>query len=251
MPFPGVKGILFDYDNTLVDGPPDGKDRWVLMSQVRAGVFPFLRETSGANLMLEGHACLQQVLADVARDDEAAATSHRAVDPIERLREALTERKAWLPEGLLEEALGLDTGAMAGVLVETSPLSQETRRTLRDLRRKGYVLGVVYDTEFKRAWMPDVPVLGPEEDIVDAVALAGDVGYRKPHWAIFEKALADMGLTPDEVVFVGDSLQDDIRGAKKAGLRAAILTHQFRREGDTDKEADAVIDNLSELLTVL
>ncbi len=251
MPLTGVKGILLDYDNTLVEGPPDGKDRWVLMSQVRAGVLPFLRETAGSDLMMQAHACLQQVLDSVAADDERGKTTFQVTDPIQRFREGLLERKAWLPDGLLEEALGLDTGAMASVLVETCALAPETRRALRDLRRAGYVLGVVFNTEFKRAWMPDIPLLGPDEDIVDAVVLAGEVGYRKPHRAIFERAAAEMGLAREQVVMVGDSLQEDIRGAKAAGLRAAVLTHQFRREPDPDGEADVVISKLSDLLEVL
>lgn len=251
MPFTGVRGILLDYDNTLVEGPSEGKDRWILMSQVRAGVFPFLRETAEGDLMLQGHACLQQVLDSVAADDARGAATLQMTDPIERFREALAARNAWLPDGLLEEALGLDTGTMAGVLVESSALTPDTRRALRDLRRAGYVLGVVYNTEFKRVWMPDIPVLGPEEDVVDAVILAGDVGYRKPHPAIFQRALADLGLKPEEAVVVGDSLRDDVRGARAAGLRAAVLSHQFRQEADLDQETDAVIYNLSELLTVL
>ena len=42
---------------------------------------------------------------------------------------------------------------------------------------------------------------------------SGEVGARKPAPAIFENALAQLGLDPLEAVFVGDRLVDDIAGA--------------------------------------
>ena len=47
---------------------------------------------------------------------------------------------------------------------------------------------------------------------------AADVGASKPHRAMFERAMAHAGVTPDEAVHVGDHAIDDIEGAAAAGM---------------------------------
>jgi putative hydrolase of the HAD superfamily len=53
---------------------------------------------------------------------------------------------------------------------------------------------------------------------VDAVVLSSAVGKRKPHPAIFERALDEVGVEPNEAVFVGDRLDTDVLGASRAGM---------------------------------
>ena len=48
----------------------------------------------------------------------------------------------------------------------------------------------------------------------------------KPKPAIFRQALATLDMNPDEVLYVGDSQEDDIVGAKGAGLQMAWLNRK-------------------------
>ncbi len=57
----------------------------------------------------------------------------------------------------------------------------------------------------------------------DAVVVSGDVGVKKPDPAIFAPALAQTGLVADEVIFVGDSPEDDVAGAQAAGLWPVLI----------------------------
>lgn len=52
------------------------------------------------------------------------------------------------------------------------------------------------------------------------VAVSHDVGYLKPHPRIFEYALDEMGLRPEETAMVGDNLRADVGGAKALGMVA-------------------------------
>jgi putative hydrolase of the HAD superfamily len=75
-----------------------------------------------------------------------------------------------------------------------------------------------------------------------------EFGWRKPHPSIYEAAVAKMGVANDEVIFVGDRVEQDVVGPAKLGMRS-VLTLQYRQE---DPEAgavkpDAVIAHLSEL----
>jgi HAD superfamily hydrolase (TIGR01509 family) len=90
---------------------------------------------------------------------------------------------------------------------------------LGTLRDRGLRLAVVTNT-----W-PDPPRLVRREldelgvtPLVDAVVLSGEVGARKPQPAIFEAALAALGVAAEDALFVGDRLVDDVAGAAAVGM---------------------------------
>jgi len=51
----------------------------------------------------------------------------------------------------------------------------------------------------------------------DTVVISGDIGIKKPDPHIFSLVLQQTGLRPNEVVYVGDTLED-VQGARDAGL---------------------------------
>ena len=66
------------------------------------------------------------------------------------------------------------------------------------------------------------PLLGELgiERLLDVVVLASDVGAAKPEPAMFEAAMAQLGVSPGNTLVVGDHPEQDIAAARKAGLRA-------------------------------
>ena len=75
------------------------------------------------------------------------------------------------------------------------------------------------------------------------------VGIRKPDPRIFTLGVEALGLTPEEVTVVGDSMDKDIIPAKKAGCH----TVWFKGEGWTDDPVDEsipdkIITDLNELI---
>lgn len=77
---------------------------------------------------------------------------------------------------------------------------------------------------------------------------AADVGASKPHPAMFEAALRQAGVPPWAAAHVGDSPDDDVRGARAVGMRAIWANH--RGSGER-VDAHAVITALPELPEVL
>lgn len=59
---------------------------------------------------------------------------------------------------------------------------------------------------------------------VDAVVLSCEVGLRKPDPRFFAAVTEALGVDPGEVMFVGDSVHDDIRGAAAVGMRTCLAT---------------------------
>jgi 4-nitrophenyl phosphatase len=78
---------------------------------------------------------------------------------------------------------------------------------------------------------PRLPVEGGEflpgcGAIVEAVAVAGGrrpVIVGKPEPPLFQIALARLGVPATEAVMVGDSLESDIRGARRVGMRTVLF----------------------------
>jgi putative hydrolase of the HAD superfamily len=53
-----------------------------------------------------------------------------------------------------------------------------------------------------------------------AVVVSGDVGIHKPDPRIFEMCLSALGVAPARAVYVGDHYENDVLGARGAGMRA-------------------------------
>jgi putative hydrolase of the HAD superfamily len=69
---------------------------------------------------------------------------------------------------------------------------------------------------------------------VDAIVDSRSHGRVKPHPTIFQAALAALAVAPEEAVMVGDSLEEDIEGARALGMRA-ILIDREERHPDVDE----------------
>jgi FMN phosphatase YigB (HAD superfamily) len=76
-------------------------------------------------------------------------------------------------------------------------------------------------------------------------------GWRKPHPRIFYDALAVLGAKPEGALFVGDSPQDDITGAKAVGMDVAWVNAQGAVLPDGAPAPDYTISALPELRKLL
>ena len=63
---------------------------------------------------------------------------------------------------------------------------------------------------------------------VDAVVSSGYFGKTKPHPSIFEHVLGALEVAPADAAMVGDSVEDDIEGARALGMRAFLLDRDGR-----------------------
>ena len=80
---------------------------------------------------------------------------------------------------------------------------------------------------------------------------AADVGFMKPHPAMFEALLQQSNCSADEVVHIGDDAHHDIYGAKQLGIRTVWLNRDGKRWQHQDCEPDFQIRSLVELPELL
>lgn len=85
-------------------------------------------------------------------------------------------------------------------------------------------------------------------DCFKKVVESAKVGVRKPDSAIFELGVKAMGLKPEEVLVVGDSVKNDIDPAKKIGCQTLLLEGKgwdsdtpLKYEGDAIKELGEIL----------
>ena len=97
-------------------------------------------------------------------------------------------------------------------------LAAHTHPLLEALRGLGLKLGLVSNA-FDPGWLlhRDLEHMGLAERL-DFSVFSSEVGLRKPHPAIFERALEALEAVPERALFVGDRLFEDIRGAAEVGM---------------------------------
>ena len=118
---------------------------------------------------------------------------------------------------------------------------------LRWLRRRGIKTAIVSNTPWGSSsgiWRAELARHGLLE-IVDAVVFCVDVGWRKPHRAPFDRALALLNVASSDALFVGDDPRWDVAGARNAGVRPVLL-------GSPTSSPDLeTIQNLEELIRLV
>jgi putative hydrolase of the HAD superfamily len=172
---------------------------------------------------------------------------------------ATVEVRMWQPGaerpsyfGTVMRGLGVPGAATAAVLaaLETHNRAEclwrivepDTTSVLEALRARGLVLGVVSNADGRIAGDLAKNGLGTHfETVIDSHV----VGVEKPDPAIFHLALAALGMTAAESLYVGDVFGIDVVGARRAGLDAVLLDTLGQYPGGVDCRR---IHGLAELL---
>jgi FMN phosphatase YigB (HAD superfamily) len=79
-----------------------------------------------------------------------------------------------------------------------------------------------------RRWLERAGLSAPVRWVVTSV----DAGARKPAREFFEFALRQMGMTPGDVLFVGNQRNSDIAGGEGYGIRTVYLSDPIYRSPD-------------------
>ena len=86
--------------------------------------------------------------------------------------------------------------------------------------------------------------------LVDDIVVSAEAGVAKPAPGIFEVALRRLGCPARKVLFVGDSPETDIAGARGAGLRAVLVDRSANAPDQEGVERIFTLENLEGLLAI-
>ncbi len=124
-------------------------------------------------------------------------------------------------------------------------LYPDTRKALQRLRKAGYILGIISNFDSRILTVcTDLEIF----EYLDSIQISSREGAAKPDPLIFQKALQHHNILPREAVHIGDSVEEDVRGAGNAGLIPIYLN----RNQDPDKPEGVVsISNLTEIFPLI
>jgi putative hydrolase of the HAD superfamily len=214
-----LRAVLFDWGGTLMN------DEW------------------SDEIALEGHAAGIAALARDGLPDAAAFTSYLSEHETELFPRASEDEidisgvmaSSFREHGvdLTDDDVRLFPQAAQDVWSSYYALAASTHALLEALRERGLKLALVSNTASPR-WLLE-PILERQGliDRLDTIVLSSEVGKRKPHPAIFERALGELAVEPGEALFVGDRLGADVLGASRIGM-STVQALWFRADEDSD-----------------
>src|SRR5207247_2998763 len=121
------------------------------------------------------------------------------------------------------------------VYAAKSPPFKEANPTVRKLKRAGYRLGIVSDSDgtpgMKRKRIRQVPF----HNLFDGIVVAGEDTPRvKPGHESFSLIARKLRVQPKSSIYIGDNPRTDIEGAKAVGVISVIVDCRENRGGGRD-----------------
>ncbi len=238
-----IRAVIFDLWGTLIYDDPAISE---LRSQLR------LRSTHEA-LAQHGHAydpadieaaflAAGTELARIHETERDISTRGRTVMYLRHLDDGLADR--------LDDAAWsrLDDAILTPALTHRPPMLPGAVEMLAALKALDLRIGLISNAGIT----PGVVLARIMDDLgmgvhFDLTVFSDEVELSKPAAAIFQRALDEMGVAPDEAVFVGDQPLLDVSGARRAGMWMVQI-------GDiecTDEQPHARISSLDELVPTL
>ena len=233
-----IKGIVFDLGGTLLRFNAD----WVTIERAGAEAMAdwFLKKK---HIKLDQNALVEAFLSERAAGWQRAGQTHQEVTAQASLRAALVKIEAAATAlSLLEAAVKVYFGPEEAVW-QSYP---DTVDTLKQLYRQGYRLGL-YSNATDDPFIQRLVNQNRLRPWLSPTFSSAGWGWRKPKAEPFELIARRWGLSPAEMVVVGDTLNADILGAQNAGMHSILVTMDEAPSNEANRhiQPEAVANSLS------
>ena len=225
-----IRAVFFDFYGTLADWPA-AED---------------LQQDAAA---AEGIAIERSAVASAYRTANAYLDEENAKGHVrERTQEEHDAVFAEYERRLLADAgapdVSLDVAARIWQRVRSAPeelqLLPGAEAALAELRGRGLTLGVISNMGLELYGLLEGLGIGAYLPVRSCTATAG---VSKPHPRIFQSALTQARVRPDEAVHIGDSIPADVEGARSAGIAPVLVQ---RAPGPRPRHGVPVVGSLTE-----
>ena len=244
-----IRAVLFDLGGTIhVCSSSEERKIWFANRLItRLGEY-------GISLSITPQALARQLEANAERYKREAEETLRELPP----------EIVWADYYLKEQGLSRET--LSPMAEELSFLYDYERvcnlrrphllSCMEALKSQGLRLGVISNI-LSRTIVPHFMAEYGLSEYMDCVITSAGTGIRKPHPGIFREAERQMGLKPEEMAYVGDTLSRDVRGVRSAGWRLVIQIYNpnaARRDrgmAELGYRADYQVNELSEIPDII
>ncbi len=123
----------------------------------------------------------------------------------------------------------------------------KTAALLEACRAAGVTMGVITNGPSQHQWKK-VHALGLEQWIpTEHIFVSGDCGAAKPDPAVFRYAQEKLGLEAADLIFVGDSYENDVIGAKNSGWSVIWVNRRGRKLAGGGILPDIVVNDETQM----
>lgn len=98
----------------------------------------------------------------------------------------------------------------------------DVAETLLGLKKLELKLGLI-STGYEEDIYAILEKTNLQRELFDVIVGVNTIKKEKPHPDVFRYALAKLNVKPIQVLFVGDNVNSDYKGAEKAGLKAVLI----------------------------
>jgi HAD superfamily hydrolase (TIGR01549 family) len=228
-----IRAIVFDFGQTLVDSA-DG---------FRAAEKEAQRNTCAALGLTEEEAFLT-VYREIRSRFHARSDFSR-----KRLLEAVFRHYGQEPETALLEQWEAGYWERIKAMTRVFPEAEAVLSALQGRYRLALITNAQGQTVEGKHRLGNYPEL---RKFFEVILVAGEGGVPpKPDPLPFRHCLDQLGIAPDEAVYVGDDWRIDVRGSEAVGMHPVWLRHRsLRRNWPQVETAAPVIDSLERLLDI-
>lgn len=234
-----IKAIFFDLDGTLCDSDSAWSIAESEMFQLFRKQYPNVSEEALAEAWRNVHQELFQQLdvgkismADV-RDSRFQCLFRELDLPIDKIMEGLSDlfcSRYLTSLRLYDDVTVLDElGAYHVGIITNGAHDEHTDSQLSKVRHLGL------------------------SERIQSLTISGDIGVRKPKVGIFQVACERAGVSPTEALFVGDTVENDIVGANRAGMTSVFIDRESEvlTPKTADEQPDYTVSNLHGVMSCL
>jgi HAD superfamily hydrolase (TIGR01549 family) len=211
-----VKGIFFDAGNILYYKPRKGANVRRFISKYKLHSKVDVREE-------------KRKLKDLA--------FHGRIDRYDFYEQVIRLYGVTDPDILAEGITAMVRDATTVEIIKGVP------ETLKALKEKGFILGIISDTATPMQVKLDWFTKAGFGNVFDSFISSKEIGIRKPASLIYEEAYRKVGLQADEAVFVGHKASE-LKGARESGMATIAFNY------DKNAKADFYVEKFSDLLDV-
>jgi putative hydrolase of the HAD superfamily len=209
---PGIRAVAFDAVGTLLFPNPSATE-----------IYRTLAERQGVALAGDD---VRQRFVDSYRVEEEADRANGWITSERRERQRWHTIVTTTLHQLPDPEAAFDELFEHFALPSAWQLHEEATAVFAVLHSRGIVLalGTNYDARINRV-VAGMPGLAP---LADRIVVSAAVGFRKPAAEFFREVTRVVGCQPNEVLFVGDDVENDFDGAQAAGLESVLFDPAIR-----------------------
>ncbi len=245
------RAIVFDLFDTLVDfnysNPPSVEIDGVEVQSMSVPVYRVLNQAFAHMGFNKFQRALMESYEEIEREKKK---EYKELYAGERFRLMLRKLNIGPDELVLDDLVEDMVVAHMETIFNSVSFSKENRDTLLAVKKKNYRVALLSNFDHAPTVYRILDVFGIK-DYFDTVVISVEFGWRKPKPCVFNKVLSFLDVTAEEAIFVGDSFEADVIGAKSVGMSAIWVNKRNEPLKSQALTPDYVVSKLPEVKEIL